>query len=138
MEMIGVGLIIFWRQNGREQPTRPVANLAQEAALRSRRMPVAEHVDALAIGQPKANQVDRIGMRMLAERTLSASIEPPAAVAARMVDLHDTAVEMLAGGGLEHLALEMSIAAATGQLVTTPTGARGGSPAAGNNRIPPS
>ena len=104
--MIGVGRIIIGRQYGCEKPASAVADLAQESALRPVGLPVAKHADVRAIGEPKANDVDRVGGRMFAVLPLGPAIEAAAGVAPRMLDGGKFGGEMARRRRLQRLAFE--------------------------------
>ena len=96
VEMVGVGAIVIGRQDGREQVAGAVASFAQEGGVRCVSLPPSKHRDAPPVGEAEAEDVDRIGGGMLAERPFRLTVEPPTAVAARMVDPDHAAAEMTA------------------------------------------
>lgn len=104
--MIGVGAIIVRRQHGREQIAGAVTNLPQEGGLGRIAVPVTKDGDPATIGEPKAEDVDRVGGGMFAEPPFRSPIEPAAAEASGMIDPGHPAAQVAPGGGLDDVALQ--------------------------------
>lgn len=92
--MIGVGGIVVRRKSSRENATGAVADLPQEVGLGAAAAPVFKHSYPTAVGEAKAQYVDRVRGRMFAVGAFRSAVQAAAAVAARMIDRGDTAAEV--------------------------------------------
>lgn len=94
MQVVGVRRVIVRRKDRGKQVAGAVAHFPQEPGGIGFPVPVAKDGYLAAIGKAKRMDVDGICRRMLAERALGPSIEPPAAEAPGMVDPHDLRSKM--------------------------------------------